>query len=269
MLAAADRDRRPSRAVAQRRRHVRRVERRDRLRRQRHVLAEQRAERAVVRLHLVAAELLGGGDEAHAPDVQLLAHDLGQPFDRRALAPVGDDDRLAQRLADLDLGLAARAQAEPHGLARQRHRLLELLVALGSGLAGWEVAQVHARQLAVEVVVDLIGDERAERREQLRHGQQARAQRGERRRIAVPEAPPRAAHVPVGELVDELGDRPARGGRVVGVQALARPARAVPAVRDSAQRSRSSPAARRRRPRRRCAAPRHPPQRRSPADAWA
>ena len=40
------------------------------------------------------------------------------------------------------------------------------------------------------------------------------------RRIAVPEAPPRAAHVPVRELVHQLRDRPARGRRVIGVQPL-------------------------------------------------
>ena len=58
-------------------------------------LPNSRPERAVVRLDLVAAELVGGRDEAHAPDVQLLAHDVRQPFDRLALAAVGDDHGLA------------------------------------------------------------------------------------------------------------------------------------------------------------------------------
>ncbi len=41
--------------------------------------------RAVVGLHLVAAQLVGAGDEAHALHVQLVAHDVREPLDRRAL----------------------------------------------------------------------------------------------------------------------------------------------------------------------------------------
>ena len=55
------------RLAAQRRGDGAGVERGDRLGRKRHVAAEQRAERAVVGLQLVAAELLGGGDEADGP----------------------------------------------------------------------------------------------------------------------------------------------------------------------------------------------------------
>ncbi len=207
-------------AVAKRPRDVVRVERRDRLRGLRHLAAEDRAEAAVVRLQLVAAQLVGGGDEAHRAHVQLLAHHVHEPLDRRALARVRDHHRLAQRLTHLHLRLAARAEAEAHRLARERHRLLELHVALADLLWPGEVAQVHALELPVEVVVDLIGDERAERRQHLRHRQQACAQRAERARLAVPEAPPRAAHVPVGELVQQLRDRAARDRRVVRVQAL-------------------------------------------------
>ena len=88
---------------------------------------------------------------------------------------------------------------------------------------------------AVEVLVDRVGDERRERREQLGGGEQALAQRGEGGRVAVPEAPARAAHVPVRQLVDVRGDRAAGGGGVVvlhpldhrlggGVEARERPA---------------------------------------------
>ena len=48
-----------------------------------------------------------------------------------------------------------------------------------------------------------------------------RVQRPERRRVAVPEARARAAHVPVRELVDERGDRVAGARGVVGVEPLA------------------------------------------------
>jgi hypothetical protein len=170
VLASGDRD--PDRAaviaaVAHRRRDSRRVERGDRLGGLGHVLAKQRPERAVVGLHLVLAELLGGRDKAHPPDVQLLTDDVRQPFDRRALALVGHHHCLAQWLAHLDLGLAACPQTEAHRLTRERHRLLERLLTRRQGVTGGEVAQVHARERAVEVVVDLIGDERAERGEQL------------------------------------------------------------------------------------------------------
>ena len=73
---------------------------------------------------------------------------------------------------------------------------------------------------AVQVVIDLVGDERAEGREQPGYRQQAAAQGREGRRVAVPEAPARAAHVPVGEVLHEVGDRAPGDGRVVGVQPL-------------------------------------------------
>ena len=105
------------------------VERRDRLGDLRHRLAEARAERAVVGLQRVGAELVGLRDEAQLLDVELLAHDLAEALDRLALAARGHDDGLVQRLADLDLRGAARREPEAHGLARDRHRLLERLVA--------------------------------------------------------------------------------------------------------------------------------------------
>ena len=95
---------------------------------------------------------------------------------------------------------------------------------------------MHALELAVEVVVDLVRDERAERREQLADRKQARAQRRKRRVLAIPEAPARAPHVPVRELLHERRDRAPRARRVVGLEALGherrrrRRARARPAV---------------------------------------
>ena len=175
---------------------MRGIERRDRLDRQRHVLAEQRSQRAVVGLDLVAAQLLGGRHEAHASHVELIAHRVRQRFDRLALAPGGHDDCLRERLAHLDLGLSARAQPEADGLARQRHRLLQAgialqLLVLGAAVRarpGGELTQVHARQRAVEVVIDLVGDERTQGGEQLCHRDQTGAQRAKGRHVAVPEA---------------------------------------------------------------------------------
>ena len=206
------------RAVAQRRGDVRRVERRDRRRDLRHRLAEARAERAVVGLDLVGAELVGLGDVADLLDVELVAHDVGEPVERRALAVRGDDHRGAQRLAHLELGLRTRAQPEADRLARHAHVELERLVALTGDR---KVLEVDAVLGAVEVVVDLVGDERRERCEQLGDRDQAGVERAERGRIAVPEAAARAAHVPVRELVDERGDRVAGARGVVVVEAVA------------------------------------------------
>ena len=130
----------------------------------RHLLAEARSERAVVGLDLDLAELVGLRDEAQLAHVELVADDLGQPLDRLALGAGGHHDRGVQRLAQLDLRLAACGQAEAHGLARDRHRVLERDVALAGDR---EVAQVHARLGAVEVLIHLVGDERGERRQQL------------------------------------------------------------------------------------------------------
>ena len=204
-------------ALAQRLGDVRRVERRDRRGHLRHPLAEARPERAVVGLDVVGAELVGGLDEAQLLDVELVAHDVGQALDALALAPDGHDDRLLQRLAQLDLRRGARREAEAHRLARHRHRVLEADVAR-AGLG--PVGEMDRGLRAVEVVVELVGDEGREGRDQLGDGEQRRLERGEGGAVALPEAPPRPAHVPVGEVVDELGDGPAGRRRVERVQAL-------------------------------------------------
>ena len=69
--------------------------------------------------------------------------------------------------------------------------------------------------------MDLVGEERGEGRQQRRGLQQAVAQGREGGAVAVPEAAAREPHVPVGELLDELGDRLAGGGAVEVVHALA------------------------------------------------
>jgi hypothetical protein len=61
----------------------------------RHLLAEPRAERAVVRHDLV--------------DVDPLERDVGEPLDRRALVAGGDDDGGAKWPSDRELGLPRAA----------------------------------------------------------------------------------------------------------------------------------------------------------------
>jgi hypothetical protein len=91
-----------------------------------------------------------------------------------------------------------------------------------------EVGEVHARgrvlvHLDHEVPVQLLGQERCERCEELRHLDEARPERPVggglvRHRLVVvrraPEATPRPPDVPVRQVVDELDDAPARGERV-------------------------------------------------------
>ena len=144
---------------------MRRVERRDRSCHQRHLVAKARAERAVVGFYLVGAKLIGVVNEAQRLNVQLVLNNSRQLLDRFALRACGNDDRFAQRLAQLDLRLAARRKAEPHRLARRRHRRLKAKVARRARLR--PIAEMNRRLAAVEVVVDLIGDERRERSEQL------------------------------------------------------------------------------------------------------
>ena len=226
-------------AVAQ----PRRVERRDRGGHLRHVLAEARAERAVVGLDLEAPQLVGLRDVADRLHVQLVGEQRLEALDRLALAVGRHHDRLAQRLAHLQLGVRPGGAAQLDRVAHHLHVPLELLVARARLR---EVAQVHRGLAAVEVLVDRVGNERGQRREQLGDRDQAVVQHRERGRVAVPEAPPREAHVPVREVVDELRDGAPGERRVVVLHALdhalggGRQARLDPAV-ELRRRSPASP----------------------------
>ncbi len=151
-------------------------------------------------------------------DVELLAHDLAEALERaRALRPSATTT--AARSGWRTLSLACmRADMPSRTVSRATSIASSSAASRAPGLG--PVAQVHARLAPSSVVVDLVGQERAERREQLRDRDQAGVQRAERGRIAVPEAPARAPHVPVGEVVDEVGDRVAGARGVEVLQAL-------------------------------------------------
>ena len=204
------------------------VERRHRGGDLRHVLAEARPEGPVVRLHLVGDEVARVGDEVELLHVELGGDQVGERLDPGPLGVGGDDHGAAQRLADLHLGGAAGGVAEADGAAHRRHRrfqvgVAERLVDLG------EVAQVDrvgrlaelAAGAALQVAVDLVGEEGGERRQHRHRLDQAGAQGREGGPVALPEALAREPHVPVGELLDEVGDRPPGGGRVEVVHPLA------------------------------------------------
>ena len=69
----------------------------------------------------------------------------------------------------------------------------------------------------------LLGDERGERRQQPGQHVEALVQRRQRGRVAVPEPPPRAAHVPVRQVVDAARRGPCRPGRCRSSPARRRP----------------------------------------------
>ena len=78
---------------------------------------------------------------------------------------------------------------------------------------------MHGVGRAGKVAVHLVGDERAERRQQLGDREQALVQRRVRGRIGrFPEARARPAHVPVRKVVDELGQRLRAAQRVEGLE---------------------------------------------------
>ena len=100
----------------------------DRRRDLRHVLPQARSERAVVGLRAIGDQLRLALDEVELLDVELGGDDLGEPLDRNAFCVGGDDHRLAQRLAELDLGLGAGGATELDRAADRFHAGLELRV---------------------------------------------------------------------------------------------------------------------------------------------
>ena len=99
--------------------------------------------------------------------VELVTDDLGEAFDRCALAarrrrqpPPASGWRIL--IFALPRAPRPRRTISPaHGHSQLRAAPLEGSDRLGSG----EIAEMHARELAIEVLVDLIRDERTERRE--------------------------------------------------------------------------------------------------------
>ncbi len=199
---------------------MRGVQRRHRGGHLRHVLAEPRPQRAVVGLELPAAQLVGVGDEAHLAHVELVEHQsrgsARSPPARPAPATI-----TASASGWRTLIFACARAERPSSTASRATSICHSSFSSRSP-ASRPVAQVHRRLAAVEVVVDLVGRERDQRGQQLRHRHQAGVQRPEGGRIAVPEAPARAAHVPVGQLVHERRQRAACARRVVVVQPLGR-----------------------------------------------
>ena len=118
-------------------------------------------------------------------------------------------------LAHLHVGGVAAGAAQLHHGQQGVHLLLHVLVHPG-GVAGGEVAQVHALRRAGNVVhhqvlVDFLGHEGHEGGDDLAQGYQHVIQGGEGRFLVpghalAPEALPATAHIPVGQFVHKVLD---------------------------------------------------------------
>ena len=148
---------------------------------QRHLPADPRRQRLEVGEHRVLEQALEVGDRFELLDVERVGH-LGRDRVGERLAPRLQDQRPPERLADLELGLVAGRQAERHHGAGALHLGFERVVEC-SGVDGGPVGQVHRLASTGQIAVELVGDERAERREQQRERREALVQGGVSRRV--------------------------------------------------------------------------------------
>ena len=152
------------------------------------------------------------------------------------------DQRAAQRLPGADLGLGPRRAAEldergAPARTAPASSVVDRAVDLRPGGQVHRLGQLVRVDRPDQVLPHPLGDERRQRRHQQRHDVQALVQRGQRGRVAVPEAPPRAADVPVGQVVDVRREQRADALGVEALERLGDLARRAGAPRTSAQRS--------------------------------
>ncbi len=182
------------------------------------------------RLHAALHQLGFVADQVHLAHVELVGDQAQQ---RVALGQVPSRHRQPQsgkRLANAQPGLRPQAAGQLHGATYRRHARLQADVPERAQLVGRPARQVHAVgprcvHRAEQVPVDRFGHEGQDRSEHARAGDERRVQRGEGtlpiRRIGRPaHAIPRSPQVPRREVVDEPGDLPRRGERVVLLQVV-------------------------------------------------
>ena len=210
--------------------------------------AEARAEDLEVRSSSPSTEHIGRPRDLDALDVQLLGNRIPQSIERSRR--VGEmHHRGGKRLPRSGLRLRADPPPQLHDLTRERHRVVQARV---------ERRLVHPRIVRQmdrvrppaasggEVRPDLLGDERGERREERRRGDQALVQRVERGHALgaatparVPEATARASYVPIGQVLDERLDPATSSRHVVAVHP-------VPDLANGAGESRQDPSVQKR-----------------------
>ena len=184
---------------------------------------EPAPERTEVRLHRVVDQFSASPSTSSSRDVQLRG-DLRPQFAGQLGEPRRPDQRPAQRLPGPDRSPRPSRTPQLHQPPHQRHLRRQHRIdhrSVESGPRG----QVHRLRRAgpPQHAPHVVGHERRERRHQQRQRGHALIQRGERRsplstRRPVPEPPPRPAHVPVGQVVDEGREPPSGGRRVERLQ---------------------------------------------------
>ena len=173
--------------------------------------------------HFVGRQLIAGckAQFLHVQLVQQNGLHFGM-FERRAFFCGQADHHRAQRLAHFELGFVAGGQAEAGNRLHKRHLLVQRFVNKRVVRHG-EVGQVDAlggvgTHTAHQVLPEVVRQEGREGREQLAEQHQRFVERGKGGGVAVPEAAAVAAHVPVGELVNEDINRARRAGSVERIQ---------------------------------------------------
>ena len=159
------------------------------------------------------ADVVGQHDLA---DVDLVSDDVDERPQRLGVGRRHGHRR--QRLAHPPtVGLAHRQRRRAH-VADLVHRPHERLVA-GQVLGKRPVGEMRRRVRcgAMQAAVDLLGDERQQRRGDPDEHVEHRVQRVDGVAVAVPEALPAAPDVPVRQRLDERADRGARTEQVVGL----------------------------------------------------
>ena len=171
-----------------------------------HELAEARAERAEVRHDGVVEQALEVGDDLELLHVELVG-DLGGDRRRENVAAGHEHERRAERLAHAELGVAAGRVPERHDVRAPRViSASSVVVDRGDVSAAGQSVRCTDSSRPREVRVHLVGDERAERREQLRDRRAGLVQRRVRGGVGrLPE--PRAA---TGARTSSRGRRRAR-----------------------------------------------------------
>ena len=203
-----------------------------------HLRSALPAERLEVRLVAHVAKRGFVGDVGDLLDVELVEDEVVEPR-----VGAGDED-LRERLAHLEVVVHAQLAAELDDGLHGGHLAFEGEVTR-AGAGRREVTEVDALGivLALQVAVDRLGDERRERRRDLRELHEYVAERAVGVELvpvvlALPEAAAAAADVPVRQVLDERDERAHRAlevilvhrGRDVGDQRLHRAA--DPAVED-------------------------------------
>ena len=174
------------------------------------------AQRSEVRDHVPAQETGERVESFERLHVEL-AHDLGVDLWGEFDLPV-QQQRPRQRLTHLRLGIGASGAPQRDESTGGVHLLRQRRIVTSARFG--PVGQVH-RTRTGQRGVDLVGQERAEGRQELRDRHEAFVQGRMGVGVAgLPEPRPAATHVPVGEVIDESGKTGGAAERVESLEGI-------------------------------------------------